>query len=118
MHFSLDRITGADIICFDMDLNLTGTTKTLISMTDKINLNKISAENLPEWQYRLNILNRLQGNNNQRINVEQLTKHVGLLTSAVNKDRFVWLSGIEHIENEEKNNNNIVMNIDKIMKKD
>lgn len=96
MHFSLDGIVGASVNCFDLNLNLTRATKDLIELSEKVGMNRITESNIDEWRYRLAVLTELQKNRKRiGINSEALEKHIGLLTTAKNIDRSIWLADIQ-----------------------
>ena len=88
MLFSLDNVVCADVVCFDLENNLSGSTKSLIELTEKVGLNRITDENVNEWHYRLSILEELGAQVPAKDDVD---RHVGLLTGAKNAKRDIWV---------------------------
>ncbi len=92
MQYSIDEIFAKDVVCYDLSLKLSGPTRSLIDLTEEVGLGHITETNLPEWEYRLGILNEL---GITAPDSQQVAMHVGLKTAAENKERDIWISDLQ-----------------------
>lgn len=97
LNWNITKIENRDIVCYndngDGDCRLSGLTERLIWATLVVDLGKITAKNIDEWLFRLDVAARVYEDRDGygAIDREDLTKHIGLETNVIDTTRAGFL---------------------------
>lgn len=97
LNWNITKVANKDTVCFndngDGDCRLSGLTERLIWATLVVDLGKITAKNIDEWLFRLDVAARVYEDRDGygAIDREDLTKHIGLETNVIDTTRAGFL---------------------------
>jgi hypothetical protein len=99
LNWNISKVANKDTVCFNYPEGesgpraLRGLTERLIWATLVVDLGKITAKNIDEWLFRLDVAARVYEDRDGfgAIDREDLTKHIGLETNVIDTTRAGFL---------------------------